>query len=287
MENGMNPITSFIKRYPQGVFWGIACITFWTAVFMGFRDLWALLIYGTFLGGALVTGIVDGFSGLKTYFSRMVRWRVGLKWYAVALLFPPMLHLLAFGLNVALGAPLPTNPRWPGWEPILTVFLVPGFLIIALAEEPGFRGFALPRFLASRSALSAALMVGLLHTLWHLPFLIRAFSRGYPLGILTNLLIIVSASVFFTWLFNNTNGSVLIAMLLHASEDLFSGEGTRVTFGPLFSRFSGADMVRQDILQAVVFVAAAVLIIVLTRFALGRKSEAAMTIAANPLTAAD
>jgi membrane protease YdiL (CAAX protease family) len=198
-----------------------------------------------------------------------------------------VLHLLAFGLNVASGASLPTNPRWLGWEPILTVFFVPGFLIIALAEEPGFRGFALPRLLAGRSALAAALIVGLLHTLWHLPFLIRAFSRGYPLGILTNLLIIVSASVFFTWLFNNTNGSVLIAMLLHASEDLFSGEGTRVTFGPLFSAFSGADMVRQDIFQAVVFVAAAVLIIVLTKSALGRKSEAAMPMAANPLTAAD
>jgi membrane protease YdiL (CAAX protease family) len=165
--------------------------------------------------------------------------------------------------------------------------LVPGFLIIALAEEPGFRGFALPRFLASRSALSAALIVGLLHTLWHLPFLIREVSEGNPVGILTNLLIIVSASVFFTWLFNNTNGSVLIAMLLHASEDLFSGEGTRVTFGPLFLRFSATDLVRQDIFQAVVFVAAGVLIIVLTKFALGHKPEAAMPMAANPLTAAD
>jgi membrane protease YdiL (CAAX protease family) len=283
----MNPITSFIKRYPQVTFWGIACITFWTAVFMGFRDHWALLIYGTFLGGALVTGIVDGFSGLKTYFSRIVRWRVGLKWYAVALLLPPVLHLMAFGLNIALGAPLPTHPRWPGWEPILTVFLVPGFLIIALAEEPGFRGFALPRFLASRSALSAALIVGLLHTLWHLPFLIRALSEGYFIGILKNILVITSASVFFTWLFNNTNGSVLIAMLLHASDDLFSGEGQAFTFDPLFSGFSQADFARQDLLQGIVFVGAAVLIIVLTKFALGRKSEAAMPMAANPLTAAD
>jgi membrane protease YdiL (CAAX protease family) len=167
------------------------------------------------------------------------------------------------------------------------VFLVPGFLIIALAEEPGFRGFALPRLLASRSALSAALIVGLLHTLWHLPFLIRALSEGYPIGVLTNLMIIVSASVFFTWLFNNTNGSVLIAMLLHASEDLFSGEGTRVTFGPLFSRFSAADLVRQDILQAVVFVVAAIVIIILTKFALGRNPQAVITMAANQPTAAD
>ena len=284
----MNPITSFIKRYPQGVFWTIACATFWfAALVMGFRDLWGLLIYGSFLGGALVTGIVDGRSGLKTYFSRIVRWRVGLKWYAVALLLPLVLHLVAFGLNIAAGAARPTNLHWPAWTVILAAFFGQGFLIIGLAEEPGFRGFALPRFLASRSAVSAALIVGLLHTLWHLPFLIGALAGGYPIGILTNLLVIVSASVFFTWLFNNTNGSVLIAMLLHASEDLFSGDGTPVTFGPLFSGFSAADLVRQDILQSIVFVAAAVLIIILTKFALGRKPETTLDVKAaeQPLMA--
>jgi hypothetical protein len=130
--------------------------------------------------------------------------------------------------------------------------------------------------------------VGLLHTLWHLPFLIGALSEGYPIGILTNLLIIVSASVFFTWLFNNTNGSVLIAMLLHASEDLFSDDGTPFTFGPLFSGFSEADLVRQDILQAVVFVVAAVLIIVVIGRELGRKRQAAMdTMTAEQALATD
>jgi membrane protease YdiL (CAAX protease family) len=246
------------------------------------------LIYGSFLGGAFVTGVVDGRNGLKTYFSRIVRWRVGLKWYAVALFLPLMLYLVAFSLNIASGAALPTNLQWPAWTAILVAFFGQGFLVIALAEEPGFRGFALPRFLVGRSALAAALIVGLLHTLWHLPFLVGALFEGYPIGILTNLMIIVSGSVFFTWLFNNTYGSVLIAMLLHASVDLFGGDGSPLTFGPLYSGFSETDMVRQDIMQAVVFVAAAVLIIVMTRSALGRKPEAAMgTIIAEPVTAAD
>jgi len=283
----MNAITSFIKRHPQVTFWSIAITTFFVSAFLSDVGLWGLLIYGSFLGGALVTGIVDGRSGLKTYFSRIVRWRVGLKWYAVALFLPLVLYLVAFGLNIVSGAPLPTNPQWPAWTTILVAFFGQGFLVIALAEEPGFRGFALPRFLAGRSALAAALIVGLLHTLWHLPFLIGAIFEGYPIGILTNLMIIVSGSVFFTWLFNHTNGSVLIAMLLHASVDLLGGDGSPLTFGPLYSGFSEADMVRQDILQAVVFVAAAVLIIVLTRFALGRKPEAAMDtmVAEQPMVA--
>jgi membrane protease YdiL (CAAX protease family) len=283
----MNPITSFIKRYPQGVFWGIACITFFLTALLSEIGLWGLLIYGTFLGGALVTGIVDGRSGLKTYFSRIVRWRVRLIWYAVALLLPLVLNLLAFGLNIASGAALPTNPEWPALTAILVAFFGQGFLLIALAEEPGFRGFALPRFLVGRTALAAALIVGLLHTLWHLPFFIGMLSEGNFIGMLNLALIVISGSVFFTWLFNNTNGSVLIAMLLHASIDLFGGDGGPLTFGPLFSGFSEADMVRQNIFEPVVFVAAAILIIILTKFSLGRKPETTMDVKAaeQPLMA--
>jgi membrane protease YdiL (CAAX protease family) len=287
-ENNMNAITSFVKRHPQLTFWAIACATFWFAAFIGFTGLWGFLIYGSFLGGALVTGVVDGRSGLKEYFSRIVRWRVGLKWYAVALLLPPVLHLVTFGLTIATGAALPTSLQWPAWTDILAVFLFPSLFGIALAEEPGFRGFALPRFLASRPPLAAALIVGLLHTLWHLPLLVGAVAEGYPMGILTTLMIVVSGSVFFTWILNNTNGSVLMALLLHASEDFFAGEGTSVTFGPLYSGFTQADLMRQDLLQGLVFVAAAVLIIVLTRFAQGRKPEAAMDVmVAEPAAAAD
>lgn len=283
----MNPITSFIKRYPQFTFWSIAITTFFVSAFLSDVGLWGLLIYGTALAGALVTGIVDGRSGLKTYFSRIVRWRVGLIWYAVALLLPLVLNLLAFGLNIASGAALPTNLQWPAWTAILAVFLWPGLLAIALAEEPGFTGFALPRFLVGRTALAAALIVGLLRTLWHLPFLIGMLSEGYFIGMLNLAMIVISGGVFFTWLFNNTNGSVLIAMLLHASLDVISGDGRPLTLGPLFSGFSEADLVRQDIIQGLVFVAAAVLVIVLTRFALGRKPEATLAVAANQPTAAD
>jgi membrane protease YdiL (CAAX protease family) len=286
-ENIMNAITSFIKRHPQVTFWSIAITTFFVSAFLSDVGLWGLLIYGTFLGAVLVTGVVDGRSGLKEYFSRIVRWRVGLKWYAVALLLPLVLNLTAFGINIASGAPLPTTPQWPAWTAILGAFFWPGLLAIALTEEPSFTGFALPRFLIGRTALAAALIVGLLRTLWHLPFFIGMLSEGYFIGMLNLALMVMSGAVMFTWLFNKTNGSVLIPMLLHASLDVISGDGSPLTLGPLFSRFLEADLVRQDILQAAVFVVAAVLIIFLTRFALGRKPEAAMDtmVAEQPMVA--
>ena len=136
------------------------------------NDLWNLLIYIPFLSGVLITAIADGRSGLKTFFSRMVRWRVGLKWYAVALFLPLLLMLVAFGLNIASGATLSPNAQLPAWPDLLSVFVIESFLIIALGEEPGFRGFALPRLLAGRTALAASLILGVLHSIWHIPLFI-------------------------------------------------------------------------------------------------------------------
>jgi membrane protease YdiL (CAAX protease family) len=198
----MKPITSFIKRYPQGVFWGIAWLTFafgWYMVKTQSSELWQLLIMGSFLGGALVTGIADGRSGLKTYFSRIVRWRVGIQWYAVALLLPLLLRLAAFGLNIVSGAKILPNIQWPSFGDLLADFLLI-LLVIALGEEPGFRGFALPRLLRGRTALMASLILGVLHTIWHAPVFITGDDP-----FITTTLIIISGAILNTWLFNNTN----------------------------------------------------------------------------------
>lgn len=261
----MNPITSFIKRHPQVSFWLIA----WSSGFFAFimntkypEGLWMLFLYGTFLGGALVTGIADGRSGLKEYFSRIVRWRVGIQWYAIALFTPLVLRLAAFGLNIASGAEMAMEFHWPTGSELLFGFLWPSFLGIALAEEPGFRGFALPRLLVGRSAFVASLILGVLHAIWHLPLFV---SGDDPIIV---ILIIISGAVLNTWLFNKTNGSILIAMLLHASVDIMVG-----IFNPLFS---GADAIRQTNLLAVAFVVMAILLRIFAGAELGRKPDVTM-----------
>jgi membrane protease YdiL (CAAX protease family) len=260
----MSGIASFIKRYPQATFWTIAWGTSFFGYYMSVRypsDLWLFMIFGSFLGGALVTAVADGRGGLRTYFSRIVRWRVGIQWYAVALFLPLALRLAAFGLNIASGAAVPSNIQWPSWS---TLFLESFIfsLIIALGEEPGFRGFALPRLLQNRPAIVASLILGVLHTIWHLPLLIAGEE---PLIIIP---IILSGAIINTWLFNHTNGSVLIAMLLHASVDLWVG-----VFNPLFSP---ADLERQTLWLAAAYVAVAILLPVLTGRELGRRREATM-----------
>lgn len=260
----MNPITSFIKRHPQVTFWGIA----WATSFFGFymralypSDLWLFFIYGSFLGGALVTGIADGREGLKTYFSRIVRWRVALKWLIIALFTPLVLRLIASGMTIATGAKIVESAQLPGLGDAVFGFLFI-LIVVALGEEPGFRGFALPRLLEGRSALSASLILGVLHTIWHLPLFITGEDAAIP-----TTLIIISGAILNTWLFNKTNGSVFIAMFLHASVNLWVD-----VFNPFFS---AADVQKLTVWLAVAFVAMGILLPLLTGKELGRKTDTA------------
>jgi membrane protease YdiL (CAAX protease family) len=259
----MNPVTAFIKRQPQVVFWAIAYSIPWLGYVLSRlypNDLWQLFVWGPFLGGALVTAIADGRTGFKTYFSRIVHWRVGLKWYAVALFLPLAINAAAIGLNIATGAELEQNVQLPALPQVVFFFLFI-FFTISLGEEPGFRGFALPRFLAGRSALAASLILGVLHAIWHLPLFLGGDMPW------STTLIVLSGAVMFTWIFNHTNGSVLIAMIFHTVVDLSSQ-----FFSPLFN---GANAASMSLWQTVAYMAAAILICFLAGRELGRKPGAA------------
>lgn len=257
----MNSITGFIKRYPMGVFWGIAYLVSgggYVLSRMYPNDLWVFVLWGVALGGLFVTAIADGRAGVKTFLSRIVRWRVGIQWYAVALLTPFALGLLSVGLTILSGAQVSAAFQFPE-IPQIAFFFALAFFTIALGEEPGFRGFALPRLLVGRSGFAASLILGVLHAVWHLPLVIGGDEHFI---FLINPL---CAAVLFTWVFKHTNGSVLLAMLLHAASDTSAG---------LFSSmFSGADAVTASIWLAVAFIGTAIALRFFAGAELGRKPQ--------------
>lgn len=268
----MSSMTSIIKRYPQGVFWGIAYLVSgggYALAQMYPSDFWPFVIWVITLGGALVAGVVNGRAGLKTYFSRIVRVRAGIQWYAIALLTPFVLAFSAYGLNILTGAKVSAPLPELGKAAVLFVL----FFLTNAAEEPGFRGFSLPHFMKTRSAFSASLIVGVLHALWHLPLYI-AGEQG-----LVDFLFPLCGALLFTWIFNNTNGSVFLAMLLHASNDV-AGH----FFG---AAFAGAEAASYFIWLGAVFVVMAILLRVFAGRELGRKPQAAVESmpAAQPLAA--
>jgi membrane protease YdiL (CAAX protease family) len=182
---------------------------------------------------------------------RMVRWRVGLKWYAVALLLPVAITLAAAVFNVLLGARAPSSVELGGWTSLFSTFLllllVPG--IGGAWEEPGWRGYALPRLQVGRSALFASLILWVGIVIWHLPLMIVGEVHW------SDIMFLLGFVIVFNWVFNNANGSVLILMLMHAMNNTISGS----FFSPMVS---GVDSVRQAWLFAALWCAVAIVVVV-------------------------
>jgi membrane protease YdiL (CAAX protease family) len=248
-------LVSLIRRYPLITFFALAyALAWWIWILYAFdiTFLGPIFALGPFLAAIIVTAVTRGTAGLKALLSRMVRWRVGLGWYAAALLLPVAVYLFAVSLNILLGAGASTAEQFGSWYLIFPLFayslLFP--LSGAFGEELGWRGYALPRAQARVSALSAALIIGVIQTAWHLPlFIIDRSTPPVPL-----IVGYMGLGILATWVFNNTRGSVLLTMLLHASFNTNAG-----FFGEMFA---GADLLRMSWLLAAGWCVAAIVVVV-------------------------
>jgi uncharacterized protein len=182
--------------------------------------LWIPAGYGPTFAALIVTGATSGKMGIRTLLRRLLIWRVGWPWYALALFGSVRMTAITIILYGLLTGILPQLPMLSG-QFVLTAPLL--FLIGGLVngEEIGWRGFALPGLLAKRSALTASLILGSLWALFHLPlFFTRgdSFASTPPLSFLIRTL---GAAILFTWIFNNTGGSLLLAYLMHAASNFW------------------------------------------------------------------
>jgi hypothetical protein len=187
-----------------------------------------------------------------TLLGRMVRWRVGIQWYLVALGLPILLSGLASYLVILLGAPAPTGEQLAGWPEIFITFLV-GLLIPGLSgawEEPGWRGYALHRLEISRSRLWAMLPLWAIIVVWHLPLF---FTGNIEWADVLNM---VGGVIIYNWLYHRSGQSVLLIMIIHAMNNAASGE----FFSPMFT---GVYATQQAWMRVIVWgvVAAVVLLI--------------------------
>jgi membrane protease YdiL (CAAX protease family) len=185
------------------------------------NPLFYVAVYAPSLSALIVTAYTSGVSGLGELLSRLLRWRVGLKWYLTVFLGVPLLLLGSAALS-ALSSGESLNLGSKDW--LLAIYALVVQLLTdpgPLGEELGWRGFALPRLLERWSALSASLILGAIWGLWHLPaFFISGLPQSH-FSLPAFLLGTVALSVLMTWVFQNTRGSVLIAVLIHW---LFNGQ---------------------------------------------------------------
>jgi membrane protease YdiL (CAAX protease family) len=172
--------------------------------------------FGPLVAAVVVTALEGGRAGLRSLLGRIVRWRVAPIWYGVAVLGPIVLTLGAIALHVVLGGQPPSPGLLVETLPILPIYVVYMMITVALGEEVGWRGYALPALQTRYGALVASLILGLLWTLWHLPVFFNPDTLYSNLPFLLFLAYIVPFAVLITWVFNSTGGSVLMAMFFHA-----------------------------------------------------------------------
>lgn len=267
----MNTIHSLTKRQPLLTYFFLAFALGW----MGWI-LYALHLYpttqftpGPFLAAVIAASLVGGRPELKALLSQAVRWRVGLGWYAVALILPAALEFSASAINVALGAPFPPREMLNNWPRLFTMF--PLVLLIPIAggawAELGWRGFALPHLQKDFSPLTASLILGVIYAAWHLPLIVIGKVGWWQVPMQ------IAATMVWTWIYNRTNGSVLLTAILHAAWNTVNG----LYIAPMFS---GADAARLGWLYAVVWSATAVVIVIL-----GGLARSADTTSVQPGTA--
>jgi uncharacterized protein len=231
----MSTVKAFITRHPVRTYFALAFAVSWAGVLFAVGPggipttieqfmtigpaMYVAMLAGPSVAGLLMTSLVSGRPGLREVLARLLTWRVGGRWYAVAVLTAPFL-VMAVSLALSLLSPeffpavFITNDK-----PLLLSGLAAG-LIVGIFEELGWTGFAIPRMRRRYGVLSTGLLVGVLWGAWHFIMFWEpgSFSGALPLAVLLVKLFswLPAYRVLMVWVYDRT-GSLLVAMLMHGS----------------------------------------------------------------------
>ena len=228
-------MSTFVKKYPAismlilSQILGAGMISPILAGMVPADSMFLLIAaYSASLTGVILTAIVSGKTGLREMFRRLLIWRVGIGWWAFSLFAFGLMFLGGTVLAALLsGSPLHVNLNQPLYM-IVPMIIMQFFFDSGLGEELGWRGFLLPRLQARYNALISSIIIAIVWGLWHWPlFALEGMSPTYEMGqawgVVPSLLgytvvVIFPYSILFTWLYNNTKGSLLLAFVFHASQ---------------------------------------------------------------------
>jgi membrane protease YdiL (CAAX protease family) len=179
-----------------------------------------LLLLGTFgpLFSALaIVARTSGFRGVGQFIGQAFRWRVGIRWYVAALLLPALVRLVVLNVHVLNGGTFPNITDAGRWLSVPLTFVFVLLIGGPTGEEFGWRGFLLQRVQPVTGVLRAAILIGLITALWHLPlfWIPDTAQSGFPFALFT--LRTVALSLISTLLYNGTRRSLLLVLLFHAS----------------------------------------------------------------------
>ena len=214
---------SAVRRHPLITFWVLTYAISW-----GFLPIESVRFVagGPFIAALIVIPLTQGWAGLRELGSRLIRWRVGWIWWALAIGVPLGVHLVTAGLNVAAGADVPSL----GFTSLTTFLMMFAVRMVnpadgPLGEHPGWNGVALPGLQTEYSPLLSAMILAPLVTIWHVPLFFLEEGGLQPPILVGGLVVTMAVTFWYTWLFNRTAGSVLLLVVAHNIEGDIQAQG--------------------------------------------------------------
>lgn len=224
-------VASLIDSHPTGAFFILAVAISWGTwipLFLAIPSATSVVMMPGAFGPALAAVVVLWAQGesVREWLADGLDRHITKRWYAVALGLPLGLALV-LGVGLAISTGQFATDRLPQVAAMYPVMVLVTSLLAGGQEEFGWRGFALPALQDRYDALTASGIIGLVWAVWHLPAF--AFEiPGYTTSFALYTLLVVGISVILTWLYNSTDGSILLAMLFHGGVNAAPGIGTAV-----------------------------------------------------------
>ncbi len=228
-------MATFVERHPALCLFGLAVLLGTAPLLLvsfeilptGFSQLGAL---SASAAGFVLAACERGRAGLLELLRRGLVWRAGAGWWVFSLTYTAILAAVVLWLAGLVGG---VAVDWAALGPLARIVPMMVILIVfaGLGEEFGWRGYLLPRLQRGHSALAASLIVGVLHSLWHIPlFLVEGTAQhgwaqevGFLASFLGYAVFVIAWAIQLTWVFNNTGGSVLMVAVVHGAGNAWIG----------------------------------------------------------------
>jgi uncharacterized protein len=176
----------------------------------------ALMAFVPIVGASIIVVCQRGTSGTVAWYRdlRNLHWHGHAVWYLTALLIMPAVCIAEFAILRLTGSTVPI-PQFAFGD---AMFMFAAFFIAAIGEEVGWQGYAYPALRKRMGILVSAIVLGLVWALWHvIPFVQLGRSTDW---ILWHSLSAVALRIIIIWLFENTGGRMIVAVLFHTMINL-------------------------------------------------------------------
>jgi len=171
--------------------------------------------FGPAVGALIVTGIINGKTGLKNILKSLINWKTSAWTYFFAIFFIIAVYALTAGITYFIGPTLLTLEKFPGIVETIIYFFIIAIIGGPLGEEIGWRGFLQPELLKRFNPAITSLFIALIWLIWHIPLFWLEGAAQSGGSIIYFSLSVLAMAFLFTLLYIKSNGSLLLAILFH------------------------------------------------------------------------